>query len=86
MKYKHELLNPFLKVNYILKTLDNKDFVKGLSYKDKKYYKTILNGGAPIGQLTRVGEEQMFKLGRRIRQKYIQDLKFISSRYDPKEI
>ncbi len=54
------MIEPFVKVNYALRTLDNKEFPNSLSYKDKKYHKTRLNGGLPIGQLTKLGEEQMY--------------------------
>ena len=46
----------------------------------------IFKGGCPIGQLTNVGSKQMFHLGRRIREKYVFKLKFLSSAYDPEEI
>ena len=38
-----------------------------------------------MGQLTKVGEAQMFSLGRRVRKKYIEEMKFLSEIYDPNE-
>ena len=46
----------------------------------------IKKGGVGRGQLTNVGEKQMFSLGRRLQQRYVDDLKFISSEYNPNEI
>ena len=45
----------------------------------------FLKGGIGRGQLTVVGEEQMFNLGRRVKQKYVDELKFISDEYNPHE-
>ena len=43
-------------------------------------------GGCKIGQLTKIGSEQCFKLGRRIKEKYIIEKKFLSNKYDASEI
>ncbi len=39
-----------------------------------------------LGQLTNIGEQQCFELGRRIRKKYVENLNFLSKEYDPNEI
>lgn len=43
-------------------------------------------GNVGRGQLTSVGEQQMFDLGRVVRKKYLEELKFLSPEYDPNEI
>jgi hypothetical protein len=53
-----------------------------LSYFDKKHFTQILKGGVPTGQLTNVGERQLFELGQLIRQRYMKDLKFLTPDYD----
>ena len=46
----------------------------------------FLKGGAYHGQLTFVGEQQLFDLGCRLRERYVNELKFLSQNYDPNEI
>ena len=43
-------------------------------------------GGAYHGQLTYIGEQQLFDLGCRLRKRYINELNFLSQNYDPNEI
>ncbi len=43
-------------------------------------------GGVGQGQLTRIGEKQGFDLGRRIKNKYLDELEFLSSEYNHNEI
>ncbi|CAF0722914.1 unnamed protein product [Brachionus calyciflorus] len=87
VEYDPNLLEPFVKAKYKLKLLDNSDFDHDiLSYYDELNLKNHLIGGIGRGQLTKVGEKQMFNLGRRVRQRYIEDLKFLSKDYKPSEI
>lgn len=85
-EYTSDLLEPYVKAKYKLKTLENEDFEDIISYYDHVNYKNKLKGGAGRGQLTKVGEKQMFDLGRRIREKYIDKLKFISPYYDTNQL
>lgn len=41
-EYKPEIIQPFVETNSVLKTLDGQPFTNELSYKDRKYSKTIL--------------------------------------------
>lgn len=85
-EYKSDLLDPFVQAKYKLKTLDNSDFEDILSYYDQLNMDFKLKGGTGRGQLTKVGEEQMYNLGRRVKDKYIDKLKFLSQNYNPTEI
>ena len=68
-------LNSFLKVSLTFFSR----FVKSFNL-------NFVKGGACKGQLTTFGEQEMYQLGRRIRHKYNQELKFLSSDYNPNEI
>lgn len=85
-EYKPELLDDFVRAKYELWTLEDKEFTDSISYYDQKNLNNTLKGGASRGMLTKVGEEQMFNLGRKIRQKYVENLKFLSNNYDSNEI
>ncbi len=79
-------MEPFVKAKYQLRTLDGSDFEDIISYYDEKNMKSKLKGGSGRGQLTKVGEEQLYQLGRRIRERYVKHLKFISEKYDQNEL
>ncbi len=80
------MLEPYVKAKYKLKTLDNQEFEDIISYYDHLNYNNKLKGGAGRGQLTKVGEKQMFELGRKIREKYVNKLNFISPYYDTNQL
>ncbi|CAF0877062.1 unnamed protein product [Brachionus calyciflorus] len=85
--FKSDLLDPFVDSDILVKSLDNqRDLSNVLSYKDQKYLNRKLKGGAHVGQLTCVGEEQMFNLGSRLKEKYIKEMNFFNEKYDPSEI
>lgn len=85
-EYSTSLLDPYVKADYTLKTLENEDLChKKASIYDQKNLDRPLKGGAPMGQLTKVGEKQMFELGRRVKEKYVNQLKFLDSEYKPSE-
>ena len=46
----------------------------------------FLQGGIPAGQLTKVGQQQMYELGKKRRKLYVDNLKFLQETYHPEEI
>uniref|UniRef100_UPI0037E739D1 lysophosphatidic acid phosphatase type 6 n=1 Tax=Semicossyphus pulcher TaxID=241346 RepID=UPI0037E739D1 len=50
------------------------------------YRKNILTGGTFPGQLTTVGMQQLYELGKRLRRRYIEDTHFLSSIFSPAEV
>ena len=66
--------------------MDSGHFEESLSYYDKFNYSSPLENGVPRGALTKVGEQQMFDLGRRLRKKYVEELKFLSPNYNTEQI
>uniref|UniRef100_A0A8C3WMN9 Lysophosphatidic acid phosphatase type 6 n=1 Tax=Catagonus wagneri TaxID=51154 RepID=A0A8C3WMN9_9CETA len=53
---------------------------------DSRYHETTLKGGMFAGQLTKVGMQQMFALGERLRKKYVEDTPFLSPTFNPVEV
>lgn len=51
-----------------------------------KLLKKLLKGGSPVGQLTKVGQQQMYELGKKRGKLYVNDLKFLQGTYNPQEI
>ena len=46
----------------------------------------FLQGGIPAGQLTKVGQQQMYELGKKRGELYVDNLKFLQETYHPEEI
>ena len=46
----------------------------------------FLQGGIPAGQLTKVGQQQMYELGKKRGKLYVDNLKFLQETYHPEEI
>jgi len=87
VEYPPELLEELVLAKYKLVGLEGEKFDESvLSYWDQKNMDRRLKGGAGRGQLTRIGERQLYDIGRELRQKYVNELKFLSPKYDHNEI
>jgi len=84
--YKSELLDTYVKAKVNLVGIRNYQIESEYSFYDKKNVNKKLKGGACAGMLTTVGEKQMYELGRRLRERYIDQLAFLSNVYDQKEV
>ncbi|KAM9850747.1 lysophosphatidic acid phosphatase type 6 [Aulostomus maculatus] len=53
---------------------------------EESYRRNILTGGTFPGQLTSVGMQQLYELGKRLRRGYIEESPFLSSTFSPAEV
>ncbi|XP_033965783.1 lysophosphatidic acid phosphatase type 6 [Pseudochaenichthys georgianus] len=53
---------------------------------EDSYRKNILSGGSFSGQLTTVGMQQLYELGKRLRTRYVEESSFLSSTFNPAEV
>uniref|UniRef100_A0A3B4A4Z7 Uncharacterized protein n=1 Tax=Periophthalmus magnuspinnatus TaxID=409849 RepID=A0A3B4A4Z7_9GOBI len=53
---------------------------------EENYRKNLLTGGSFAGQLTTLGMQQLYELGKRLRQRYIEDSPFLSPAFSPSEV
>ncbi|XP_010780785.1 lysophosphatidic acid phosphatase type 6 [Notothenia coriiceps] len=53
---------------------------------EDSYRKNILSGGSFSGQLTTVGMQQLYELGKRLRTRYVEQSSFLSSTFNPAEV
>uniref|UniRef100_G3NHL0 Acid phosphatase 6, lysophosphatidic n=1 Tax=Gasterosteus aculeatus aculeatus TaxID=481459 RepID=G3NHL0_GASAC len=53
---------------------------------EESYRKNVLNGGTFPGQLTAVGMQQLYELGKRLRRTYVEETHFLSSTFSPAEV
>ncbi|XP_008584870.1 PREDICTED: lysophosphatidic acid phosphatase type 6, partial [Galeopterus variegatus] len=86
VEWKPQLLEvpPQTELDYIVTNLTGGP--KPHSPHDSQYHETTLKGGMFAGQLTKVGMQQMFALGERLRKNYVEDIPFLSSTFNPQEV
>ncbi|XP_028249460.1 lysophosphatidic acid phosphatase type 6 [Parambassis ranga] len=53
---------------------------------EDSYRKNMLTGGTFPGQLTAVGMQQLYELGKRLRRRYIEESSFLNSTFSPSEV
>uniref|UniRef100_A0A665U295 Acid phosphatase 6, lysophosphatidic n=1 Tax=Echeneis naucrates TaxID=173247 RepID=A0A665U295_ECHNA len=53
---------------------------------EDSYRRNTLTGGTYPGQLTTVGMQQLYELGKRLRRKYIEEIPFLSPTFSPAEV
>nr|XP_060626540.1 lysophosphatidic acid phosphatase type 6 [Anolis sagrei ordinatus] len=59
---------------------------KPFSPYEENYRKITMKGGVFAGQLTKVGMQQVFALGERLRKRYIKETNFLSPAFKPSEV
>ncbi|XP_022057629.2 lysophosphatidic acid phosphatase type 6 [Acanthochromis polyacanthus] len=53
---------------------------------EDNYRKSLLPGGTYPGQLTTVGMQQLYELGKRLRRRYIEESNFLNATFSPAEV
>lgn len=53
---------------------------------EDSYRKNLLTGGSYPGQLTTVGMQQLYELGKRLRRRYIEESDFLNATFSPAEV
>ena len=97
--YTPDVLEPFVKAKVSLKNLDGTLLKNEISWFDRKVvdiklrvsplfvwislFNMVIQGGASPGRLTNIGEQQMFRVGKRLKDKYITQYGFLPEIYDP---
>lgn len=53
---------------------------------EDSYRKNLLTGGTYPGQLTTIGMQQLYELGKRLRRRYIEESNFLNATFSPAEV
>ncbi|KAJ8246671.1 hypothetical protein GJAV_G00254110 [Gymnothorax javanicus] len=75
---------PHTEINYVVTDLIGGPQPPGPL--EETYRNRILSGGTCPGQLTTLGMEQLYDLGRRLRKRYIEDVPFLAPEFSPAEV
>uniref|UniRef100_A0A671W9Y0 Acid phosphatase 6, lysophosphatidic n=1 Tax=Sparus aurata TaxID=8175 RepID=A0A671W9Y0_SPAAU len=75
---------PHTHINYVVTDLEGGP--KPPAPVEESYRKNVLTGGTFPGQLTTVGMQQLYELGKRLRGKYIEESHFLNSAFSPAEV
>uniref|UniRef100_A0A3P8W040 Acid phosphatase 6, lysophosphatidic n=1 Tax=Cynoglossus semilaevis TaxID=244447 RepID=A0A3P8W040_CYNSE len=71
-------------INYVV--TDLRGGPRPSSPAEESYRKNVLTGGTFPGQLTTLGMQQLYELGQRLRTKYIEEIPFLNSDFNPAEV
>lgn len=75
---------PHTHINYVVTDLSGGP--RPAAPTEDNYRKNVLTGGSFPGQLTTLGMQQLYELGKRMRQRYIEDNSFLSPAFNPAEV
>uniref|UniRef100_A0A672GRU2 Acid phosphatase 6, lysophosphatidic n=1 Tax=Salarias fasciatus TaxID=181472 RepID=A0A672GRU2_SALFA len=75
---------PHTHINYVVRDLQGGP--QPPAPVEDSYRKNILTGGTFPGQLTTLGMQQLYELGKRLRRRYIEDDAFLGSTFSPAEV
>ncbi|KAI3385683.1 hypothetical protein SNEBB_000462 [Seison nebaliae] len=83
---RRKFMTPYRRINNNYKCIDMQGRILPTSSVDTIYQKVFLKGGSNPGQLTSLGQKQLFMLGRMLRKRYVEEFPLISENYQPTEI
>lgn len=75
---------PHTHINYEVKSLTGGP--RPSAPMEENYRKNVLTGGSFPGQLTTLGMQQLYELGKRLRQRYVEEHAFLSPEFSPAEV
>ncbi|KAM9343506.1 lysophosphatidic acid phosphatase type 6 [Pholidichthys leucotaenia] len=75
---------PYTNIDYVVTDLEGGP--RPPAPVEDSYRKNILSGGTFPGQLTTLGKQQLYELGKKLRQRYVEDSQFLSSSFNPAEV
>ncbi|KAK7939252.1 hypothetical protein WMY93_002578 [Mugilogobius chulae] len=75
---------PHTQISYVVTNLEGGP--RPSAPMEENYRKNVLSGGSFPGQLTTLGMQQLYELGKRLRKTYIEDSLFLSPAFSPAEV